>query len=77
MYWIGYFFAEKAKNDLAYVPLFYIMPIGTSAFVFFMLLTNHKIGLPTKINEIIQIAFQKVMNKFEHRKSHDSSDEIS
>ncbi|WP_375641490.1 MULTISPECIES: LPS export ABC transporter permease LptF [unclassified Bartonella] len=77
VYWMGYFFAEKSKNDLAYVPLLYIMPIGTSAFVFFMLLTNHKIGLPTKVNEILQIAFQKIMNKFEHRKSQDSSDEIS
>ncbi|EJF86693.1 LPS export ABC transporter permease LptF [Bartonella rattimassiliensis] len=77
VYWIGYFFAEKAKNDLAYVPLLYITPIGTSIFAFFMLLTNHKIGLPTKINEVIQIVFQKIMNKFEHKKSQDFPDEIS
>ncbi|PIT70933.1 LPS export ABC transporter permease LptF [Bartonella tribocorum] len=77
VYWIGYFFAEKAKNDLAYVPLLYITPIGTSIFVFFMILTNHKIGLPPKPHEIFQIIFQKIVNKFEHRKSQDSSDEIS
>ncbi|EJF81632.1 lipopolysaccharide ABC transporter permease [Candidatus Bartonella washoeensis] len=76
VYWIGYFFAEKAKSDLAYVPLLYITPIGMSMLIFFMLLTNHKIGIPKKLNEIIQTAFQKVMNKFEHRKSQSPSDEI-
>ncbi|WP_175868755.1 LPS export ABC transporter permease LptF [Bartonella gabonensis] len=77
VYWIGYFFAEKAKNDLAYIPLLYITPISISIFVFFILLTNHKIGLPTKFNEVLQIIFQKVVNKFEHRKSQDSLDKIS
>ncbi|WP_254493807.1 LPS export ABC transporter permease LptF [Bartonella sp. B1099] len=77
VYWIGYFFAEKAKNDLAYIPLLYITPIGTSIFVFFILLTNHKIGLPAKFNEVLQIIFQKVVNKFEHKKPQDSPDKIS
>ncbi|WP_208433855.1 LPS export ABC transporter permease LptF [Bartonella taylorii] len=77
VYWIGYFFAEKAKSDLAYIPLLYITPIGISVFTFFMLLTNHKIGIPIKLNEIIQVAFQKLVNKFEHRKSQYPSDEVS
>ncbi|GAA5103897.1 LPS export ABC transporter permease LptF [Bartonella jaculi] len=77
VYWMGYFFAEKAKSDLAYVPLLYITPIGMSMLTFFMLLTNHKIGIPTKLNEIIQIISQKVMNKFEHRKSQYPSDNAS
>lgn len=76
VYWIGYFFAEKAKNDLEYVPLLYITPIGTSIFVLFMLLTNHKIEIPTKLNEVLQIVFQKIINKFKHRKSQDWSDNI-
>ncbi|WP_144752068.1 MULTISPECIES: LPS export ABC transporter permease LptF [Bartonella] len=77
VYWIGYFFAEKAKNNLAYIPFLYITPIGTSIFIFFMLLTNHKIGLPAKFNEGFQIIFQKVVNKFKHRGTQDSRDKIS
>ncbi|EJF87057.1 hypothetical protein ME1_01288 [Bartonella vinsonii subsp. arupensis OK-94-513] len=77
VYWIGYFFAEKAKSDLAYVPLLYITPIGVSALIFFMLLTNHKIGIPTQLNEVIQNAFQKLINKFKHRKSRYPSDKTS
>ncbi|WP_455479788.1 LPS export ABC transporter permease LptF [Bartonella sp. B23] len=77
VYWIEYFLAEKAKNDLAYIPLLYVTPIGVSVLIFFMLLTNHQIGIPTKLNEIIQISFQKLVNKFEHRKSQHPSDEVS
>lgn len=77
VYWMGYFFAEKAKNDLAYIPLLYIIPIGMSVFTFFMLLTNHKIAIPSKLNEIIQIVFQKVMDKFGHQRSQSPSDEVS
>ncbi|WP_019220457.1 LPS export ABC transporter permease LptF [Bartonella senegalensis] len=77
VYWMGYFVAEKAKSDLAYVPLLYLIPIGMSMLVFFMLLTNRTIGIPTKLNEAIQIVFQKIISKFEHRKSQSSSDEVS
>ncbi|EJF78377.1 LPS export ABC transporter permease LptF [Bartonella birtlesii] len=77
VYWMGYFFAEKAKSDLAYVPLLYITPIGMSALVSFMLLTNHTIGIPTKLNESLQIIFQKVKSKFVHRKSQYPTDKIS
>ncbi|GAA4659570.1 LPS export ABC transporter permease LptF [Bartonella pachyuromydis] len=77
VYWVGYFFAEKAKSDLAYIPLLYITPIGMSTFVFFMLLTNHTIGIPTKIYEVIQIVLQKLVKKFEHQKSQYPSDKVS
>ncbi|WP_019223874.1 LPS export ABC transporter permease LptF [Bartonella rattaustraliani] len=77
LYWMGYFFAEKAKSDLAYVPLLYITPIGMGIFTFFMLLTNHNIGIPTKLNEAIYIVFQKMLSKFEHQKSHYPSGDIS
>ncbi|UNE53485.1 LPS export ABC transporter permease LptF [Bartonella machadoae] len=77
VYWIGYFFAEKAKSDLAYVPLLYITPIAVGVSIFFMLLTNHQIGIPTKLNDIIQTAFQRLVNKFEQRKSQYPSDEVS
>ncbi len=77
VYWIGYFFAEKAKSDLAYIPLLYITPIGMSVLIFFMLLTNHQIGIPTKLNEVIQIGFQKFVRKFKHLKSQYLSDEVS
>ncbi|WP_273759500.1 LPS export ABC transporter permease LptF [Bartonella sp. ML70XJBT.G] len=77
VYWIGYFFAEKAKSDLAYTPLLYITPIGMSAFVVSMLLTNHTIAIPTKLHEIIQFIFQKLVKKFAHQKSQYPSDEVS
>ncbi|MET3560236.1 lipopolysaccharide export system permease protein [Bartonella japonica] len=77
VYWIGYFFAEKAKSNLAYVPLLYITPIGMSVLTLSMLLTNHKIGIPVKINEVIYALFQKIVNKFKHRKSQYPSDKIS
>ncbi|WP_455481148.1 LPS export ABC transporter permease LptF [Bartonella sp. B12(2025)] len=77
VYWIGYFFAEKAKSGFAYIPLLYVIPIGMSVLIFFMLLTNHKIRIPTKLNEVIQITFQKFLNKFEYRKSQYPSDEVS
>ncbi|WP_336294130.1 LPS export ABC transporter permease LptF [Bartonella sp. CB169] len=74
LYWMGYFFAEKAKSNLAYVPFLYIIPIGMSMLIFFALLTNHKIGITTKVNEVIQIIFQKLINKFENRKSQHPTD---
>ncbi|MBB5073625.1 lipopolysaccharide export system permease protein [Bartonella callosciuri] len=77
VYWIGYFFAEKAKSDLAYIPLLYITPIGMSIFIFFLLLTNHKIAFPIKLNEVIQTAFQKMINKFGYKKSQNPSDRVS
>ncbi|KEC55481.1 LPS export ABC transporter permease LptF [Bartonella koehlerae] len=77
VYWMGYFAAEKAKSDLAYIPLLYIVPIGMGMLVFFMLLTDRTISIPTKFNEVIQIVFQKIISKFEHRKPQSPSDEIS
>ncbi|WP_332060380.1 LPS export ABC transporter permease LptF [Bartonella sp. CB74] len=76
VYWVGYFFAEKAKSDLAYIPLLYITPIGMIILIFFMLLTNRKIVIFAKLNEIIQIFFKKVIEKFEHRKSQYPSGDI-
>ncbi|MET3589433.1 lipopolysaccharide export system permease protein [Bartonella silvatica] len=63
VYWMGYFFAEKAKSDLAYVPLLYLTPVGIGAFISFMLLTNRQIAIPSKLNELIFIASQKLINK--------------
>ncbi|WP_336279048.1 LPS export ABC transporter permease LptF [Bartonella sp. CB175] len=69
VYWVGYFFSEKTKSDLAYVPLLYMTPIGVSAIIFFMLLTNRRIDIFTTLNEIIQNIFQKMLKKFKQRKS--------
>ncbi|WP_455476553.1 LPS export ABC transporter permease LptF [Bartonella sp. B17] len=77
VYWAGYFFAEKVKSDLAYVPLLYITPIGMSMIIFFMLLTNREIDIFLKLNEIIQITFQKVIRKFKRQKSHYPSSNLS
>ncbi|WP_336276261.1 LPS export ABC transporter permease LptF [Bartonella sp. CB178] len=75
VYWIGYFFAEKVKNDLAYVPFLYIIPIGMSAVIFFMLLTNRNIF--EKLNEAVQVTFSKVMDKFRCQKHKRSSSNLS
>ncbi|MBA9082460.1 MULTISPECIES: LPS export ABC transporter permease LptF [Bartonella] len=77
IYWIEYFFAEKTKNDLTYVPLLYIIPIGVSVLIFFMLLTNRKISIPARFNDTIQALLQKMTNKSKYRKSHYSSDKTS
>ncbi|WP_455482413.1 LPS export ABC transporter permease LptF [Bartonella sp. B35(2025)] len=77
VYWIGHFFAEKAKNNLAYVPLLYITPIGISMLIFFILFTDHKISIFTKLNEVVQILFQRMMDKFKYKKSQYPSDDVS
>ncbi|WP_074380824.1 LptF/LptG family permease [Bartonella doshiae] len=69
IYWIAHFFTEKAKNDLAYVPLLYITPIGISIFICFMLLANCKLSIPAKLDNVIRRIFQKVRDKFKHKKS--------
>ncbi|WP_455478456.1 LPS export ABC transporter permease LptF [Bartonella sp. B10] len=76
IYCIGYLFAEKAKNNLAYIPLLYITPIGISTLTLFMLFTNRRIDIFAKFNEIIQVLFQKMINKFKYQKSQYPSDDI-
>ena len=51
VYWLGYFFGDRADSDLAYVPLLYILPLGISAFILFMFITNRKMSLPDKFND--------------------------
>jgi len=53
VYWLGYFFAERSENDLAYIPLLYIMPFGVSALLVFMLMTNRRVGLPVRWSDAI------------------------
>ncbi|OPB31849.1 LPS export ABC transporter permease LptF [Bartonella sp. AR 15-3] len=60
IYWLGYFFAQKAENNPSYIPLLYIIPIGICSLTFFMLITDHKIGFLEKFNNVIQIIFQKI-----------------
>ncbi|RCL02819.1 MAG: lipopolysaccharide export system permease protein [Candidatus Tokpelaia sp. JSC188] len=45
VYWVAYFFAERAKNDLTYIPFLYTIPISISILLIFMLLTNRRICL--------------------------------
>ncbi|WP_455474529.1 LPS export ABC transporter permease LptF [Bartonella sp. B30(2025)] len=77
VYWVGYFFSEKVKSDLAYVPFLYITPIGMSMVILFMLLTNRKIDIFSRLSEIIQIIFQKMIRKLKKRKSHYPSSNLS
>ncbi|WP_455477454.1 LPS export ABC transporter permease LptF [Bartonella sp. B41] len=77
IYWIGYFVAEKANSNLAYVPLLYIMPVGISLIIPFILFTNRKIIIPTKFNDIIQMLFQKMIVKFGYPKPKNPTDNVS
>jgi len=66
VYWLGYFFADRAENDLAYVPLLYITPIGISALLIFMLLTNRRVGLPVRWSDALYRFFDTWRNKNNH-----------
>ncbi|WP_332066114.1 LPS export ABC transporter permease LptF [Bartonella sp. CB189] len=72
VYWMNYFFAEKAKNNLAYIPFLYMIPVVVSVIVFFMLLTNRKIDFFTNSIEIIRIIMKNLKNK---KSQHPSSDQ--
>ncbi|MCZ2328566.1 LPS export ABC transporter permease LptF [Bartonella sp. F02] len=61
IYWIAYFFAEKAKNNLFYIPILYILPIGISILLFFILFKNYKIDVLQ--NLIISFKYFFKMNK--------------
>jgi len=54
VYWLNYFFAGKAETDIAYIPLLYILPIGVSAALIFMLATNRPLRLPAVISAFFQ-----------------------
>jgi len=68
VYWLGYFFADRAENDLAYVPLLYITPIGISALLIFMLLTNRRMGLPVRWSDIIYRFFDTFKERSNQRR---------
>ncbi|RCL04036.1 MAG: lipopolysaccharide export system permease protein [Candidatus Tokpelaia sp. JSC189] len=63
VYWLGYFFAEHAENNLAYVPFLYIIPISISVLLIFMLLTNRRISLPVRWSDVLYRFFNAWRNK--------------
>ncbi|ABM45291.1 LPS export ABC transporter permease LptF [Bartonella bacilliformis] len=76
IYLVRYFFVEKTENNLAYIPLLYITPLGTSILIFFRLLINRKMDFFAKFNDTIRTIFQKIIGIFGHRKSQYSSDKL-
>lgn len=67
VYWLGYFFGDRADSDLAYVPLLYILPLGISAFILFMFITNRKMSLPDKFNDKLSNISDWIKSKFKFR----------
>ncbi|RCL01728.1 MAG: lipopolysaccharide export system permease protein [Candidatus Tokpelaia sp. JSC085] len=56
IYWLGYFFAERAVNNLAYLPCLYLIPFGISALLIYMLFTNRHVGFPVRcLNAVFKI----------------------
>lgn len=63
VYWLGYFVADRAENDPAYVPLLYIVSLGISAFLIFMFLTNRRVGLPVRWSDAMHRLFDRYTQK--------------
>jgi len=53
IYWLGYFVGGRADNDLGYLPLLYLVPIGSMAGLWMMLLTNHPLALPARWDDAL------------------------
>lgn len=69
VYWIGYFFGDRADNDLAYVPLLYIVPLGSCGILMFMLLTNRRLSLPEKWNDRLHGTIDHWRHRFSPREA--------
>ena len=48
VFWLGYFFGDKADSDLAYIPFLYAVPIFSILFLTFLLFTNRRLSVPQK-----------------------------
>lgn len=48
VYWLGYFFGGRADNDLAYLPLLYIVPLGVMILMILMIALNCRLALPSR-----------------------------
>lgn len=73
VYWLGYFFGDRADTDLAYVPLLYILPVGVSAFILFMFITNRTISLPEKFKDRLSNSADWVKSKLKHQAQNDGN----
>lgn len=60
IYWLGYFFGDRADNDLAYIPLLYITPLATIIFIAFLLLTNRHLALPAWFSDTLSLWSDKI-----------------
>lgn len=77
VYWLGYFFGDRADTDLAYVPLLYILPVGVSAFILFMFITNRTISLPEKFKDRLSNSADWVKSKLKHQAQNDGNGGVS
>lgn len=77
VYWLGYFFGDRADTDLAYVPLLYILPVGVSAFILFMFITNRTISLPEKFKDRLSNSADWVKSKLKHQTQNDGNGGVS
>lgn len=71
VYAVGYFFGDRADNDLGYIPLLYVLPIGISVFILFLYLTNRKMSLPDQFGDKLLMHLKQFKDKIFHRKQSD------
>ncbi|UXN04650.1 MULTISPECIES: LPS export ABC transporter permease LptF [unclassified Bartonella] len=71
IFWLGYFFGDKADNDLAYIPFLYAVPILSIMFLSFLLLTNRQLSIP----QIWQDSLAKVFSKVRFKKTKKAANE--
>ncbi|WP_297323609.1 LPS export ABC transporter permease LptF [uncultured Bartonella sp.] len=64
VYAFGYFFGDRADNDLGYIPLLYILPLGIITLIAFLFVTNRKIAIPDKFIDRITSCISRLKYKF-------------
>lgn len=64
VYWLGYYFGDRADNDLAYIPLLYITPLSVIIGIAFLLITNRRLALPAWFSERLSSLNDKITRRF-------------
>jgi len=68
VYWLGYFSAERANNDMSYIPMLYLVPVGSMVGLLLMLLTNHPLALPAKWDDALATLWNRIKLRLTRRR---------
>ncbi|EJF90674.1 LPS export ABC transporter permease LptF [Bartonella tamiae] len=74
IYWLGYYFGDRADNDLAYIPLLYLIPLGVCGVISFMFFTNKTFKLPKFLNDKLLRLVDRIKTIFQSPQSSKNGD---